>query len=456
VLTRPPCRARTLARTAVVVLLLAATPLALHAQGNLRGKLGQLFVFGEGEDPLFLAGSANPNNPASIQAHGSHFIPAAVAENASIIGFLTDAISQNVANVPIGATSGGQTFRFEGGVPVATSTSAGPIFAERAQTLGRGRAVVGVGRSQFHFSTLRGEDLSDLQLFFTHQNVDFEGCDAQVGGDCSLMGLPGLENDVILFNLALDLDVTVTSFYATFGLFDRLDVGVLVPLVSSNLHGQSTAQVIPFGGPTAAHFFAGTPDDPQLAATRFVDGSSFGLGDVATRLKLSVLESQRLSVALLGDARFATGSAEDFLGAGSFSARGLAIMSARYGAFSPHANVGYAYRSAEGQNDAVLATVGFDHLMSNRVTLAADLVSELQVGASTLHLPPPVHFDVPFHRTLTPTTIPDIRDDIVNGSLGAKFLLASGFTAVGNILVPLNRGGLRPDRTFTFGVEYSF
>ena len=57
-------------------------------------------------------------------------------------------------------------------------------------------------------------------------------------------------------------------------------------------------------------------------------------------------------------------------------------------------------------NDAVLATAGFDHLIAPRITLAADLVSELQVGRSNLILPGPVTYDSPFHRVIQPTTIP--------------------------------------------------
>jgi len=47
------------------------------AQG-LRDRISQLFIFGAGEDPLFLGGSADPNNPASIRSHGAHYIPSAV------------------------------------------------------------------------------------------------------------------------------------------------------------------------------------------------------------------------------------------------------------------------------------------------------------------------------------------------------------------------------------------
>ena len=447
---------RTLSRRLAAVGVLALALASNAGAQGLREKFNELFIFGPGQDPLFLAGSADPNNPISIQAHGKHFIPSASGQNGALIGFLVDAIGRNVANVPIGATSGGETFHFEGGVPVKTSTSAGPIFAERAQTIGRGRALVGVGYSAFHFTTLRGQDLGNLQLIFTHQNSDFAGCDSAFGGDCSKMGIPNLENDIMMFRLSLDMKVQVTSIYLTYGLFDKLDVSAVVPVVSVGLHGHSDANIVPFGGPTAAHFFAGTPTDPVLDAHRDVNGSSFGLGDVAVRAKWAVRETSSASFAIQGDARFATGSSDDLLGSGAFSARGLAIMSARVDRFSPHVNLGYVYRSGMNDNDAVLATAGFDHLMADKVTLATDLVSELQVGRSALQVPGPVQYDAPYKRTVMPTTIPDRRDDIVNGSLGLKIMPVTGTTIVMNILVPLNRGGLRADAIYTLGSEYTF
>ena len=444
-------------RRVVVALcaLMTLLPLAADGQG-LREKISELFIFGSGQDPLFLAGSADPSNPLSIQAHGSHFVPSAVSQNGSLIFFITSAIGNNVANTPIGSTSGGETFRFEAGVPVRTSTSAGPIYTERAQTLGAGRTVVGLARTQSHLSSLRGVDLHNIELYFTHQNVDFAGCDSIYGAPCKLMGVPSLENDIMQFRLNLNLDVQVTSFYATYGVGDRLDLGLVVPIVSTALHGESNAEIIPFGGPTAAHFFAGTPANPVLDAERSVDGSSVGLGDVAVRTKLNVHQSQSSAVALLGEARFATGNADELLGSGNFAARALAIASAHVGNFSAHGNAGYLYRAGDKMNQAVLGSLAFDDLMAEHVTIAAELLSELQIGRSKLTLPPPVQYDVPFKRTIIPTSIPDMADDIVNGSFGFKFSVPVGFTIVTNALVPLNRGGLRANVTYTAGVEYTF
>ena len=86
-------------RYAVVALSLLGCSLSIapaataQTEGTLRSKISQLFIFASGQEPLVLGGSIDPNNPASIQAHGNHFKPSAVAENGSLIGFITSAIS---------------------------------------------------------------------------------------------------------------------------------------------------------------------------------------------------------------------------------------------------------------------------------------------------------------------------------------------------------------------------
>src|SRR5213083_724643 len=426
----------------LVVLMLAAAP--LDAQ-SLRDKIAELFIFAAGQDPLFLGGTAGSDSATAL--HADHFVPSAVADNGTLISFMGTAISQNVSSLPVSATGGGATFRFEGGVPVPTSGSPGPIFAERAQTLGKGRIFIGANINHLHFETLRGVSLNGVQMVFTHQNVTGAECDSIVGASCAPYGVPTHENDVIDLNLALDIDMTVTSFFLSFGLLDRVDIGVVLPIVSTSLRGTSDAQIIPFGGTTA---------NPQLSTSRFVDGSATGIGDIAARVKVNVTQSERTTFAILGDIRFPTGSEDDLLGSGHVAARGLGILSARFGAFSPHANLGYLYRSGSSQNNAVLATLGFDHLMAPWATMAVDLVSELQVGESKLRLPGHVTYDLPFPRTVEPTNIPNERDDLINGSFGFKFTTRAGVTLVANTLWPLNRGGLRPNVLWTAGLEYNF
>jgi hypothetical protein len=436
-------------------LVLSVTQSA-DAQQSLRAKVAELFIFGSGDNPLHLGGTADPNNPDAVRSHGDHFVPAAVTQNGAIIRFLTVAVGRSVSSVPIGATSSGETFRFEGGVPVKTSTSAGPILAERSQTLGRGRAIVGVSQTKVPFSSLRGQDLGNLGLVFTHANSNFPGCEITAGGDCAQMGLPLLENEVIEVRLDMAMDVSITSFYATYGVFDILDLSFVIPLVATRFHGLSEAQVVPFGGTSATHFFDGSPTEPVLTARREESGSAFGVGDVAVRSKLLIRQTPRASLALFGDARFATGDENDLLGAGYFQARGAVAITGQFGSFSPHLNAGYLFRNSDDANDAVLGAIGFDHLMAANVTIAMDLLSSLQVGASQLRLPQEITIDYPFRRVIRPTSIPEMRDDIVDGSLGFKITHPSGATAILNALVPLNTGGLRGRTVFTVGLEYAF
>ena len=432
---------------------LALTATALDAQG-LRDKISELFIFTAGKDPLFLGGTAGSDSATAL--HADHFIPAARAENGTLISFIGNAISGNVANVPVSATSGGSTFRFQGGVPVRTSISPGPVFGERALTLGRGRVFVGANVNRQHFETLRGVSLNGIEMTFTHQNVTGPACDSIVGASCTPYGVPTHENDVIALRLALDIDMTVTSFFLSFGLLDQVDVGVVLPIVSTSLRGTSDAQIIPFGGTTAQHFFGGTAANPQLTTSRSVEGSATGIGDIAARIKIHLTQSERSSFAVLGDVRFPTGSENDMLGSGHLAARGLGILSAQFGNFSPHANIGFLFRSGDLENSAVLATVGFDHMMAPWATLAADLVSAFQVGDSKLRLPGTVTYDKPFLRTVQPTNIPTERDDQISGSFGFKFVTGSGVTLVANTQWPLNRGGLRPNVLWTAGFEYNF
>jgi hypothetical protein len=433
--------------------LVATTP--LHAQA-LEDRITDLFIFGEGDEALFLGGSAGADDP-DIRVHGDHFVPSAVGGNATIISFLANSIGSNVANVPFSASSGGETFRFEGATPVRTAISAGPIYGERAQTLGSGRLFLSLSRTGLHYTTLRGIPLDAVQFTFTHANVDFPGCDETVGGDCSRYGIPALENEVIDFDLDLDVDVDVTAFALTYGVNDRIDLGVVVPFVRTALRGTSTATIIPFGadGPRP-HFFAGTEEDPVLTASRFVEGSSSGLGDVSARAKVNLREAAPVSLAILAEGRFPTGSEEDLRGSGAVALRGLGIISARLGDFSPHANIGYQYRGRELDPDVFLLTAGFDQLLSSWATLAADVISEFPIGSSEIPLPENAVLEEPFPRTIRTSSIPERRDDIINASLGLKLTIPRAVTFVTNGAFPLNRGGMRPDVLWTVGAEYTF
>lgn len=428
----------------------------LSAQG-LRDQLSELFVFENRDGPLLLLGPAESSDPAAGAAVNRGFVPDASQANATVITFLGSWMRGTVANAPTGSTGGGVSFRFEGGAPVETQVSPGPILGEAARTLGPGRAVVGISHSAVRFNALRGVPLSDLRFNLTHRNAD-GGC-AAGQSTCSPAALPPSASDVVELRVGLDFDLAVTSLFAGYGVREGVDVGLVVPVVHAALSGTSEAQVLPFsslGGGQPATFIAGTADDPVLRSTQSVSGSATGVGDVAARLKVRLRDDGRTGVAVLGEVRFPTGDEDNLLGAGALSARGVGIVSARLGDFSPFANLGYRYWEGDAANDAVLATVGFDQLLGPRASFAASLVSEFQVGASVFRLPEPVTIREPFVRTIRPVEIPDIRDDALSASLGFRFIPQPGLVATVNGVAALTRGGPRPDLALSAGLQYGF
>lgn len=438
------------ARSFFVAALLLLLPAGSSAQ-SMQDVLSDLFVFAGGEDPLFLAGSAGIPD---TEVHGDHFIPAETEANDALLTFFNNAVASNIANIPLSSTVASETFTFVDGVPTSTSESFGPIFAERAQTLGKGRFDAGFNFSRIRFSKLRGVALDDLRMTFLHENVDFPGCDDAFGADCSEFGVPEWEHDRLVLDLDLHVEAEVYAFQATFGLHDRVDVGFAVPVVDLELSGASTARVFSSTGLPVSHFLDGTPDEPVLEATGSARGATTGVGDVALRAKGWLVRSDVADFAVLGEARVPTGREEDFLGAGATSLRGLFVASASFGDFSPHANVGYSGRGGEAGLQQVDVVAGFDHRLADWATLAVDVLGAFRMD-DELDFPEPAVIPGLYRRTVDRVNLPDRRDDLVDGSFGFKLRTESGVVVMANVLVPLNDGGLRAGIIPTLGVEYT-
>jgi len=421
----------------VALAVLSLAPSVARAQ-RLRDRVAELFTFGDCGRALCLDGSINAAN-----GHGDHFIPDAISSTSTLIGFLNAAIGSAAGAIPLSASSAGVTFKFVNGFPVRTSNSNGSVFGERGQTLGRGRALLGVNLIGVNFATLRGVPLDELEFNLAHEDVDPAG-----------LGAPVLENEVIAMDMSLNMNLLVSTFVATYGLSDRIDVGIAVPLVHTSLQGRSTARILPFG-PNPAHFFTGTLDNPGLTAKSATFGSATGLGDIALRLKGNLLLTDRVAFALAGDARFPTGDEEDLLGAGSASLRSQAVLSLILGGVEPHLNLGYLIRGGD-QSDAVLTTVGFESTLAPWASLAVDVLSEWQVGQSPFTIPDPIEFSLPFKRSLASTNLPERKDHRVLGTLGFRFQTPGGPMIVASGLVPLKAGQLEPRVAWTLGLEFNF
>jgi hypothetical protein len=420
----------------VLVAALVLCAQAASAQG-LRERIGQeLFTFGDCGLPLCL----DLGNE-----HGNHFLPALNEGNDAVISFLTDAIAGATLRVPLSATSSGATFSVVGGVPVRTSVSAGPIFGERTQTLGRGRFFFGTSVTDMEFTSLNGVPLNNLLLNFKHEDED----------PAPNLGDPSFENDLLALNLDMSVNVLVGTVAVTAGLTDFIDVGFAVPIVRTQISGRSEAQILPFG-PIAIHRFGGTATDPILRAAASMEGSATGLGDVEARVKINFGQGATMGAGLLGEVRLGTGDEKNLLGSPGSEIRVMGLYSAQLGSFSPHLNVGYAVRTDQSLNDAVLVTGAMDNMVADWLTLAMGVESELQVGANKFVLPPEIVYQSPFERHVPATNIPDKNGDLLRASVGAKFTVRGGTVLVANALLPLRDVGLQPDFIWTLGLDYPF
>jgi hypothetical protein len=419
---------RRVIRPALILALLLAPVVPLQGQ-SLTQEFSRLFTFGGCGEPLCLTVNAS--------VHGNHYVPSVTQGERNTLNFLQGAIGAGLSAVPAAAANAGVRLRFVDGLPVTEEVSPGPIFADRAQTLGRGILLVGGNVTGLGFSSLRGQPLNDLLLNFTHENVG-----------APELGDPSWENDILEVRTDLAVSLFVTSVYAAYGVSDALDLAVSVPVVRSSLSGRSSAQ-INTTDPNTPHRLE--PDQRAAQA----EGSAVGLGDVAVRAKYRVLERDRWAAGVLGEARLPTGREEDFLGTGSLGIRVLGILSGQSGNFAPHVNGGVLLSGNDVIGDQLLLVAGFDQILTPSVTLALDLVGAWGIGESGLTFPTEVQFDIP-PRTVRTTNLPDISDDRLDGSVGAKFMAPGGMRIITNVLLPLNKGGMRPGLTWTLGGEFVF
>lgn len=407
-----------------------------QAQGLRERIEAELFTFGTCGEPLCL----DLDN-----THGNHYLPSLGEGNDAVIVFLSQAIGNAPASVPLGATSSGATFSIVGGLPVRTSTSAGPIFNERTQTLGRGRIFLGASVTGVEYTSLNGTPLSGLQLNFAHENTDPD----------ATFGDPVYENDLMALDLDLNVNVVVAAAALTIGVTDFLDIGVAVPFVRTQVSGRSSAQFLPFGS-SAIHRFGGDASDPILRATASMEGTASGIGDVAARMKINLGQSSTMGAGLLAEMRFPTGDEDNLLGAGASQIRAAALYSAQLGGFSPHLNVGYVVRNGDFQRDGVNIQTAFDQLLTDWATLAVGVEAEMQMGDNPFVLPEEIVLTEPFVRQFAATNIPNQDGDLLRAMIGGKFTVRGGTVLVANGIFPLRKVGLQPDFIWTLGLDFPF
>ena len=456
-------------RSVVIFLLLSGFLFGQSLKDAIQGIFDEVLLPTDQGGSLFLSGPGG--------AHGRHFIPSAVEASNTTITSFANFVSANISSFPLSSSTAGLTFDFSSGVPISTSTSLGPIFAERAQTLGRNRFNMGFNFSYLNLKKWRGVNTEDIR--FTFQHDDFAGPNPGPPTPSGIIGDDrfGTEFDHIDLFMNLDFSANVFVFHAAYGITNRLDIGIAVPYITvsveadpiakmnsltslSSANRDTTGALISAGKPT--HFW--TSDTALVFEPTPVKDDAVGIGDVALRLKYNFLRGKTIDLAALAEYRFATGDENDFLGAGDPSYKGHLIFSSILGNFSPHLNVGYEHRGNRYDRDEVEVFLGYDQKISEVLTLAIDFLGEFEVGEEVEELRFPESVTIQganewaaFTQEVSLTNIPNFTNDhIMNGTVGFKLIPKENLLFFGNVFVPLNDGGLRSSFVPTAGFEFNF
>jgi len=389
--------------------------------------------------------------------HGEHFLPAKVATSLALINSLNNFIGTSIASFPLSSSTAGVTFDFSTGKPVQTSTSFGPMFSERAQTVGSGRINMGFNFTYINFTRIRGISLPDLRLTFTHQDVLQPG-----------LGDSPNEFDTIDFYMKMDIAAAVMAVYFTYGITDRLDLGLAIPFTNVQLKTDPFARMNSYtwvSNDSANHYYGGTTTEPALTKSpTAINDDATGIGDIAIRAKYNFVRDKKVDFAAMLEYRLATGNADNFLGAGYSVLRTSLIGSKIIGDFAPHLNVAYWKKFTKLGRDEIEFILGYDQKIAEWLTLAIDFMGRMELGdpVESLQFPSSVNIKYTVGSTayvnpVSLTNLPNYsNDNTVSGLFGFKLKLKESFLVMTNVFVPLNHAGLQADVVPTVGMEFSF
>lgn len=413
--------------------------------------------------------------------HYAHFIGSAQETLNQGVG---TAIATQLAIQPIISPSSGFTYSYDSaaGVFTRSTSSFGPIYTERADTIGRGKVSFGISYQRFRFSSLDGTNLHKIPAVFSHIPGTGPG-----GAD------EPYEADVIQTVNNLDLNMDQTVFYGTVGITNHFDVSIAVPIGSVRFGATSEDTIIRVSGPTFTTTPGGTPianphefPNGTLTNTYSATGTAFGIGDITLRAKDTIFQSEGLSIAAAVDVRAPSGDARKFLGSGAVGVKPFIAVSMGK-RFSPHLNLGYEWNGnsvlagnitgttvgeinevATIQNgpatsarlpSQIFYSAGADYGILSRLTLDVDYLGQLLLNTPRVFESTITTANIPGGTgALTLPTITAGKDTVGlnSGAVGFKYNLAGQILITADVLFRLDNKGLRQDVTPLIAMSYAF
>jgi len=332
---------------------------------------------------------------------------------------LARALLVELSAVPLTTSSGGFNYRFNPslGTIERVTRGFGPFFVDRATTAGGGQASISATFRYSRFETLDGRNLRDGSLVTTSNKFRDEAAPFEVEA------------------LALNIDTRTFTLFGNYGLTDRIDLGIAMPVVQLTLSGQ---RVSTYRGARL------------LQASGQVD--EIDLADIPIRSKVRFGHISALNVAADFEVRLPTGNPDALSGSGRYAFTGAVIGSAGEGAIEGHFNAGYTVGGASRQlalAGAAEATVG------DRVTFSGEtLIRRIDGlrGILDVAVPHPSITGVDTLRLL-PT---GGSTTTMSAVAGVRWNVTRTWLVNSYIVVPVADGGLHARPTPAFSVDYSF
>lgn len=359
------------------------------------------------------------------------------------------AIAAQVSQLPLASASAGTVVVYSGGIP-ETFNNLGPILTDRAQTVGKRRFFLGFTASQFVFTDIDGIPLSKLPFSFV--------ATAYVPNTNTVSSYTYTSEDT-------DLHFKIDQFVgvATYGLTNRLDVSVIVPVEYVSM-GSTTYNTTGYILDANNNLVFG----PYSSPNTHTPGTASGVGDITFNGKGELWRGEHATVSAGMNFRAPTGDDQNYLGSGSWGYNPYLVYGYLW-KVSPHAKIGYQWNSASELNNPTgkpggnLALpggfnydVGADWAMLKRVTIAGDLLGNQYVNSpkyviDTVPLP-----DNPSTASLATITPASSTYSINNVSAGLKWNPFGNLVLSGNVLIQIDNNGLRSRPTPLVGISYKF
>jgi hypothetical protein len=415
--------------------------------------------------PGGLVGVDNGGPLTSTRFHEVHF----QASSINSFGPINAEIGVQLSQVPLASPVAG--FIFSNGV-MQEATSFGPVLTDRAQTIGKRRIFVGASYEYFDFDKADNVNLKSFGAVFTHE-AEPTIC-ATIPSTPCLNGEPIYTHDIVATQNRIDVKVNQFTMVGTYGLSDRLDVSIALPIVNVRVAMGSNATIYNFEPPPLNHTFAPITDNPRetyispFNAILTNSDSATGVGDLRLRGKFVAWRDakEKAAVAVGLDLRLPSGDAYKFLGSGTWGMRPFIIYS--YPArVSPHVSAGF-----EANGNSVLAgTVttqpvtkaplpdvfsyagGVDASVTRWLGISGDFIGTSLLNASRVQTSTFTDFAGNTHQNVT-TFVSTVNQ--ANISLGGKVRPVARLLITGNVLFRLNDAGLHFKPSPLIGVSYTF